>query len=162
MNELKSCLYEGWVRHRRLAPVHNSFRYSLYMVYLDLGELDRVFRGRWLWSAHRFAPAWFRRKDHLGDPSRPLAEEVRSLVEQKTGKRPGGPIRLLTHLRYFGYCMNPVSFYYCFDPSEERRCIIPLGGRGIAIFSMNRSTKAERARCASDSTRRFTSRRLCP
>jgi DUF1365 family protein len=22
---------------------------------------------------------------------------------------------LLTHLRYFGYCMNPVSFYYCFD-----------------------------------------------
>ncbi|MEM7253530.1 MAG: DUF1365 domain-containing protein, partial [Pseudomonadota bacterium] len=26
------------------------------------------------------------------------------------------PIRLLTHLRYFGYCMNPVSFYYCFDP----------------------------------------------
>ena len=29
--------------------------------------------------------------------------------------RPAGPIRLLTHLRYFGYCMNPVSFYYCFD-----------------------------------------------
>ncbi len=120
MNALKSCLYEGWVRHRRLAPVENSFRYRLYMMYLDLSELDRVFRGRWLWSTHRFALAWFRRKDHLGDPSRPFSEEVRDLVEQKTGKRPGGPIRLLTHLRYFGYCMNPVSFYYCFDPGEER------------------------------------------
>jgi DUF1365 family protein len=30
-----------------------------------------------------------------------------------------GPIRLLTHLRYFGYCMNPVSFYYCFDEAGD-------------------------------------------
>ena len=26
-----------------------------------------------------------------------------------------GPIRLLTHLRYFGKSFNPVSFYYCFS-----------------------------------------------
>ena len=25
----------------------------------------------------------------------------------------------MTHLRYFGYCMNPVSFYYCFAPDGE-------------------------------------------
>ncbi len=34
-------------------------------------------------------------------------------------KRPKGSIRLLTHLRYFGYCFNPVSFYYCYDESDE-------------------------------------------
>jgi len=28
---------------------------------------------------------------------------------------PGGQIFLLTHLRYFGYVFNPVSFFYCFD-----------------------------------------------
>ena len=41
-------------------------------------------------------------------------------MQARTGARPRGPIRLLTHLRYFGYCMNPVSFYYCFDKSDAR------------------------------------------
>ncbi len=50
----------------------------------------------------------------------PLDVAVRDLVEGKTGRRPAGPIRLLTHLRYFGYCMNPVSFYYCFDAAGEK------------------------------------------
>lgn len=45
----------------------------------------------------------------------PLDESVRQLVEAATGHRPAGPIRLLTQLRYFGYVLNPVSFYYCFD-----------------------------------------------
>jgi DUF1365 family protein len=117
---MKSCLYEGWVAHQRHAPVENGFRYALFMVYLDLDELDRVFRGRWLWSTRRPALAWFRRRDHLGDPDRPLDESVRDLVEESGRPRPRGPIRLLTHLRYFGYCMNPVSFYYCFDADDTR------------------------------------------
>jgi hypothetical protein len=45
---------------------------------------------------------------------------VRDLVEQRLGQRPQGPIRLLTHLRYFGYCFNPVSFYYCRDAADQR------------------------------------------
>lgn len=90
------------------------------MAYLDLDELPGLFDGRWLWSARRPAVAWFRRKDYLGDPAVPLADAVRELVTERTGVRPGGPIRLLTHLRYFGYCFNPVSFYYCFDSSGER------------------------------------------
>jgi DUF1365 family protein len=61
--------------------------------------------------------AWFRRRDHLGDPRQPLDESVRRLVHERLGSRPEGPVRLLTHLRYFGHCMNPVSFYYCFDAS---------------------------------------------
>jgi hypothetical protein len=52
---------------------------------------------------------------HLGDPARPLDECVRDLVERETGRRPAGPVRLLTHPRYFGYGFNPVSFYYCWD-----------------------------------------------
>ena len=33
---------------------------------------------------------------------------------------PDGPIWLLTHLRTFGHCFNPVSFYYCFDRDGRR------------------------------------------
>jgi DUF1365 family protein len=117
---VNSALYIGHVRHRRTTPVENSFTYRMFQMFLDLGELDEVFRGRWLWSARRPALAWFRREDHLGDPRLTLDEAVRGLVEERTGRRPSGPIRLLTHLRYFGYVMNPVSFYYCYDTGGER------------------------------------------
>lgn len=85
------------------------------MIYLDLAELDTVFRGRWLWSTRRPAPAWFRRADYLGDPGVPLDQAVRDRVAEETGKRPTGPVRMLTNLRYGGFCFNPVTFYYCFD-----------------------------------------------
>ena len=117
---MNSCLYEGWVLHRRTKPVRHEFRYRIFEAYLDLDELDGVFRGRWLWSASRPSLAWFRRGDYLGDPNVPLDQAVRDLVEARIGRRPQGPIRLLTHLRYFGYAMNPVSFYYCFDNEGER------------------------------------------
>jgi DUF1365 family protein len=113
--KMHSALYSGWLDHRRLAPRRHAFRYRLFMVYLDLAELDEVFRGRWLWSTRRAALARFDRRDHLGDPTQPLDETVRELVAERTGRRPEGPIRLLTHLRYFGFTFNPVSFYYCFD-----------------------------------------------
>jgi len=117
---MNSCLYVGRLRHRRLAPRPHAFQYHLFMAYLDLAELDDVFRGRWLWSAQRPALAWFRRADYLGDAALPLDEAVRERVWRETGIRPRGPIRLLSHLRMFGHCFNPVSFYYCFDAHAER------------------------------------------
>ena len=116
---MNSCLYVGHVRHRRFLPRRHEFRYTLFMVYLDLAELETVFQHRWLWSARRPALAWFRRADHFGDPQIPLDAYVRDLAERETGRRPQGPIRLLTHLRYFGYCINPISIYYCFKPGGE-------------------------------------------
>jgi DUF1365 family protein len=117
---VRSCLYTGSVRHRRIGAVPDEFRQQLFMVYLDLQELPELFDGSLLFSARRPALAWFRRADYLGDPRQPLGEAVRDLVGSRTGARPEGPVRLLTHLRYLGHCFNPVSFYYCFDASGER------------------------------------------
>jgi DUF1365 family protein len=114
-----SFLYSGRVRHRRHSPARHEFEYRLFMLYLDLDELPGLFERFWLWSARRPNLAWFRRADHLGDPQQPLADSVRDLVEQRTGQRPQGPVRLLTQLRYFGHGFNPVSFYYCFDVTGE-------------------------------------------
>jgi DUF1365 family protein len=115
----RNCIYEGWVRHRRMRPVPHAFRYRLFLVYVDLSDLAAVFQGRWLWSAKRPSVAWFRRADHLGCSDEPLDESVRSLVRERTGWRPEGPIRLLTNLRYFGFQMNPISLYYCFSRDES-------------------------------------------
>lgn len=110
-----SAIFEGSVRHRRFAPVAHSFRYDVFMMYLDLDEIDRVFAGVPLWSARRPAPAWYRRADYFGERTRPLADCVRSACTALGGDPPRGPIRMLTNLRYFGYSMNPVTFYYCFN-----------------------------------------------
>lgn len=116
---MHSSLYVGQVRHRRFAPREHGFSYRLFQVYLDLDELDTVFKRRWLWSIGRPNLAWFNRNEHLGDPEQPLSESVRDLVQAETGRRPAGPIRLLTNLRYFGYGFNPVSFYFCFDANDN-------------------------------------------
>ncbi len=117
---MNSAIYRGHLRHRRVRPTAHAFRMPLYMMYLDLDELPGVFARRWFWSATRPAFAWFRRADYLGDAAIPLDVAVRDLVATRLGFRPGGPIRLLTHLRYFGFVMNPVSFYYCFDRDGTR------------------------------------------
>ena len=117
---MESALYLGSVRHRRFEPTDNRFAYRVFMTYLDLAEVPQLFDRYLFWSARRAAPAWFRRTDFHGDAARPLDDAVRDLVASRTGARPTGPIRLLTHLRYFGYSFNPVSFYYCFDSSGAR------------------------------------------
>ncbi len=144
---MHSAIYHGWLRHRRFAPRAHAFRYRLFMVYLDLAELDSVFRKRWLWSTRRRALAQFAREDHFGDPAVSLDRAVRDLVEQRGARRPDGPIRLLTHLRYFGHCFNPVSFYYCFDASDRRVETVvaevnntPWGERCCYVLDQPRST----------------------
>ena len=117
---MRSGIFEGKVRHRRLSPRPHDFTYRIFMLYLDLAELDEAFKGKWLWSTRRLNLAWFRRRDHLGDPGNSLENSVRELVRNECDFTPTGPICLLTHLRYLGYVMNPVSFYYCWDSSDER------------------------------------------
>jgi len=115
---MNAALYTGTVWHARLTPKKHAFQYRLFMAWLDLDRLDEAFGGRIAWS-HRFPTlAWFRRQDHVGDPAVPLAETIRATVLEATGTRPTGPVRLLTHLRYFGFYMNPISLYYCYDEAD--------------------------------------------
>jgi DUF1365 family protein len=117
------------------------FRYRLFMMYLDLAETADVFRGRWLWGCERRTLAMFRQSDHLGNPAQSLDHAVRDVVETAGYARPQGPIRLLTQLRYFGYLMNPVSYFYCFDCKEQLECVVaevnntPWGERHCYVVS---------------------------
>jgi DUF1365 family protein len=117
-----SAIYEGTIRHRRFAVRTHEFHHRLALLYLDLDELDGLLEGRLL--DHRPGLVRFRRADYLGDPCTRLADAVRMQVERRTGSAPGGPIRLLTQLRTFGHCFNPVSFYYCFTPEERLDAVV--------------------------------------
>jgi DUF1365 family protein len=117
---VKSCLYEGTLRHRRLTPRSHEFEYRVYMPYLCLQELPQLFSGNFFWSAQGRALAQFKRSDFLGDPALPLESEVRRRIEEETGAVHNGPIYLLANLRYFGHIMNPIACYYCFNEDETR------------------------------------------
>jgi uncharacterized protein len=112
-----SCIYEGTIRHRRLEP-RREFSHRLALAYVDLEELPGLLDGRLV--ARRPGLVRFRRADYLGDPTVPLDRAVREVVKDKTGVRPTGSVRLLTHLRSFGHCFNPISFYYCLEPGGKR------------------------------------------
>lgn len=145
---MNSCIYEGRVKHTRSTPAVHQFDYRLFMMYLDLDELPTVFEKRWFWSVSRRALARFRRSDHFGAENETLADAVRDLVEVETGVRPRGPIRLLTNLSYYGYCFNPVSFYYCFaNDGETVEFIVaevnntPWGERDTYVLDCRNETK---------------------
>jgi DUF1365 family protein len=118
----KSAIYEGTIRHRRFAVRAHEFHHRIALAYLDLEELDGLLGGRLL--ARGPGLVRFRRADYLGDPHTRLADAVRAQVEQRSGSAPEGPVRMLTQLRTFGHCFNPVSFYYCFTPQERLDAVV--------------------------------------
>lgn len=121
---MNSALYCGWVQHRRLTGPGNSFRYRVFMPYLDLDELPGLLSRSWGWSAKRWALARFRREDFLGDPQVPLRDAVLDEVERQTGSRPDGRVCMLANLRYFGYLINPIACYYCYDSEGELQALL--------------------------------------
>lgn len=148
---LRSAIYEGQIRHRRREPAR-AFTFPLFMMYLDLTEVENVLSMTRAWGRSRLCPARFRRGDYLGPRDVSLDEAVRGRVQESLGRRPAGPIRMLTHLRYFGYIFNPVTFYYCFDDSERVTAIVaeitntPWGERHSYVLDAERLPGASGSR----------------
>lgn len=113
--ESASSIYKGKIRHRRFAPKSHAFEYQITMLMLDLDfvHLDLAFPP--IMSARAPAIGWFRRKDYAGPTSINLKEHILEQVERQTGNRPNGKVLLLTHLRYWGFVMNPITIFYCYD-----------------------------------------------
>jgi len=110
-----SAIYTGFITHQRFLPKPHGFRYRAFMMYLDLDELPSLFNNTHFWSNEKSNIASFKRADYFGDANRPLKAEISELIKVATGQYPRGAIRLLTNMRYFGHCFNPVSFYYIFE-----------------------------------------------
>lgn len=119
-----SHFYEGNVSHCRLEPKVHSFKYSFFWTAIDLDEMQQVFNKHPLWSLERWNVSSFRRKDHLGDPSKPLVQCVKEMIEKTFGYKPVGSVQLITHMAYLGFRFNPVSFYIVRDESGKIEFIV--------------------------------------
>jgi DUF1365 family protein len=85
------------------------------MAWLDIDRIPETMAQTPWTSYNRFNWAAFLDSDHFGDPTRPLRERVAGNAAAHGVTLPDGPIFLLTHLRYLGYCFNPISLYFCYD-----------------------------------------------
>lgn len=149
-SEWQSAIYTGMVRHRRFWPKAHQFRYQVCMLYLDLDEVEALFQTSPLWSFKSWRPARFERKDYFGDASLPLKQAVLTEVKQRLGLDLTGPVRLLTNVRYFGYLINPISVYYCFDQNEQLRAMLlevtntPWGEKIAYVFACDPDLPVQR------------------
>jgi uncharacterized protein len=112
---MKNAFAVGKVWHRRQQPREHAFRYRLYYSLLNCEHLETIFAGSRFWSLERFNLVSFCRSDYLGSSEQPLVEAVRDRIQTEFGTRPTGEVFVLTHLRQWGFCFNPVSFYFCHD-----------------------------------------------
>ena len=115
----ESGIYKGTLRHRRFRPRRHEFTYGLFMAWLDVDKiLEIMAKSRWT-SYNRFNWASYQERDHFGDATLSLRDRLNRDAREHGVTLPDGAIYLLTHLRYLGYCFNPISLYFCYDSQGE-------------------------------------------
>jgi len=107
-----SGLYAGVVTHARLRPRAHRLRYRIFMLLLDLDELDALDDALRLFAHGRFNLTSFHEADHLPGAGRRLKGRVEAHLAE-AGIASGGPIRLLAMPRILGGVFNPLSVYFC-------------------------------------------------
>ncbi len=117
---MNSGLYQCEVYHQRLSPKRHAFRYRMFFLDLDLGEVPTLTKRLILLSHNRWNLFTFRDRDHL-DLGKP---DLRSNLEAWLGQQgvtlaAGSRIRLITLPRILGYFFNPVCFYFISEPDGQ-------------------------------------------
>lgn len=119
-----SAIYQGTVRHRRFSPRSHAFKYRVFMMYFDLDELDSALALSPWWSVKSWSLARFKRNDYFGDEAVSIKNSVLNEVNQRLDLNLSGPVRMLTNCRYFGFIINPITIYYCFDETEQLQAML--------------------------------------
>lgn len=106
-------LYECRVTHARRSPIRNLFSYRTCQWFFDAADPPRL------------GPfASFESRDHLGDPRRPIADNVRALLSTSGLELETGRILMLTGPRMLGCVFNPLTVYWCYRPDGALQCVL--------------------------------------
>ena len=118
-----SAAYEGTITHARYGKIEHNFTYRIFMMYIDMSELSNLNKLHPLWSfSGKINWFFFRRKDYLDQKNKNIVESIKELLIKKgfTGSADNVKnVRMLTHIRYLGYCYNPVTFYLTYSDKKN-------------------------------------------
>jgi cyclopropane-fatty-acyl-phospholipid synthase len=121
---MNSKLYLGEVTHARLVPVKHSFRYPVYFYAFDLDELPMLAHQTPLFGHNQLRPVAVHDQDYLLPGHRPIREKLEEVLSRAGMSSNLGKVQLVTAARYFNYIFNPVSFFYCHDPTGRLACVL--------------------------------------
>lgn len=111
----RSSIYVGNIIHRRFSPKQHSFDYQLYMLALDVSEIEENRHGVGLLGFSWFHPLRFVEKDYLrGEPFN-LKQRITNKVNELGGYTDIDNITMLVQVRCFGIYFSPANFYFCYD-----------------------------------------------
>jgi hypothetical protein len=112
-----SKVYEGQIFHGRSTPKH-AMNYPVWFAYLHLDEIEEFCKLSVFCDYRKNNLLSFFEEDFLYG-NRNLGSSIRNRIFESSGKKFEGEIFLLTTFRQLGYSMNPISLFYCFNPSNE-------------------------------------------
>ena len=112
---MRSALYSGVVAHGRTRPRRHRLNYRVFMLALDLDELEDL-AGRLKLFAHN---GWnlvsLHDRDFAGKVRSPLRPQIEARLAEFGFDLAGGRITLLCMPRLLGHGFNPLSVYFCHD-----------------------------------------------
>jgi DUF1365 family protein len=119
-----SAIYVGEVAHDRLRPKRHRLRYDIFMLLLDLDELEALDRRLKRFSLNRFNLLSFHDRDH----DTPEGQTAKASVLAKLAARDivlrDPRITLLCMPRVLGHGFNPLSVYFCREGDETLKAIV--------------------------------------
>lgn len=128
----RSALYAGHVVHDRARPRRHRLRYRIFMLLLDLDEIDALDARLKRFSRGRFNLIGFHDRDHLDDPAGVLKDEV--LAKLRSRGLTAARVSVLAMPRILGKGFNPLSVFFCHDRA----------GRLVATVHAVRNTFGQR------------------
>ncbi|MGW5782241.1 DUF1365 domain-containing protein [Streptomyces sp. NPDC003863] len=114
---LPATLYECVIAHARTTPLRHSFRHRTYMWCVDLDRLPVLPRP--------VRPlAGFDARDHFGGGAASIRAGLEAFLTVHGVELGGGRVVMLAHARVFGFVFNPLTVYWCHDPSGALVCVV--------------------------------------
>jgi len=111
----------GQVWHCRYVPSRNEFTNRVSYVWVDPCHPDELTRHHPLWSTSRLAVAQLRVEDYGDGSERPddLARLIRYELSEVLDRPVGGPVRMLSQARRWGWLFNPITVYFVWDDDDS-------------------------------------------
>jgi DUF1365 family protein len=144
-NLVTPALYRTEIGHTRRRPWHHGFRYRHPMWLIDIANVPH---GALLGRLLRFDA-----RDHLGDPTRAIRDNIVDWVGGQGIDVSGDRIVMLANPRMLGYVFNPITVYWClrsrpgtaFD--DAVRCVVAevhntYGGRHCYLLTPDAQGRA--------------------
>ena len=124
MNLFNSCIYSGFVTHRRFKPKRHFFTYKTFSLLIDLQEIENLGRKIKFFSYNKFNILSFYDVDHGPRDGSCLVNWVKNILADAKINIGSGTIKLLCYPRIFGYVFNPLSIFYCYDENLHLKAIL--------------------------------------